>query len=282
MNQVGRLQKLFENRSEGQKIMSLFITAGFPEPQSTVRLVQELEVSGADIIELGMPFSDPLADGPTVQYASKIALENGVHLDSIFQMVSQIRRNSEIPIVLMGYINPVLRYGLEAFFYKASETGVDGVILPDVPPGELPEVEDLCIKYGLDPVHLVAPNTSEKRMREIDQASRGFVYCVSVTGVTGARDGLEISRSVEKFISRVRKNVTRNPVLIGFGIRTHQDATLISEEAEGFIVGSALIDFIRNTYPDPDWIKKTGQFARELKTGLRNGSESRGKRSGTS
>ncbi len=267
MKKLGRLKKLFENRGSEQKIMSLFITAGYPDPGSTVELIRELESSGADIIELGMPFSDPLADGPTIQHASKIALEKGVHLDIIFDMVSEIRDQSDIPIVLMGYINPVLKYGLEAFFLKASRAGVDGIILPDVPPGEFPEVESLCMKHDIAPIFLVAPNTPEERMRMIDKSSRGFVYCVSVTGVTGARDGSEVSQSVGKFIDKVRNNVKNNPILIGFGIRTHQDAMAISRGVDGFIVGSALIDYIRSVSDQEDWIKKTGDFVRKLKYG---------------
>jgi tryptophan synthase alpha chain len=263
----GRLQKLFSEKTGNGKVMSLFLTAGFPDPSVTVELVRELERSGADILELGMPFSDPLADGPTIQYASKTALDKGVHLDSIFSMVEEIRSFSEMPIVLMGYINPVIRYGLEAFFHKAALSGVDGIILPDVPPGELPELEGLCKKHHIAPIHLVAPNTSGERMKEIDKASRGFVYCVSVTGVTGARDGEEVGRSVAGFIRKVRNNITRNPVLVGFGIRSHADAMAVSSETEGFIVGSALIDFIRKVYPDPEWIRKTGDFVRELKYG---------------
>ncbi len=267
MSNKGRIQRLFEKRTGPEKIMSLFLTAGYPDPSETVELVRELEASGADLLELGMPFSDPLADGPTIQYASKVALEQGVNLDSIFDMIVEIRKNSQIPIVLMGYINPVLRYGLEAFFYKAKASDADGIILPDVPPGEFPEIEDLCQKHGIDPIHLVAPNTSDSRMQEIDRASRGFVYCVSVTGVTGTREGDEVSRSVSGFIQRVRKNVTRNPVLVGFGIRSHADAMAVSSETDGFIVGSALIDYIRGIYPGPNWVKKTGDFVRELKYG---------------
>ncbi len=263
----GRISRVFRSRSDGDKIMSLFLTAGFPEPAATVELVRKLESSGADILELGMPFSDPLADGPTIQYASKVALDQGVNLDAIFGMVREIRRESEIPIVLMGYINPVLRYGLEAFFLKASESGVDGIIIPDVPPGEMPELDGLCQQHNIDPIYLVAPNTSDERMREVDQASSGFVYCVSVAGVTGARSGDEVSRSVAKFIDRVRKNVTRNPVLVGFGIRSHADALAVSARADGFIVGSALIDYIRSVYPEPDWMQRTGIFVRELKYG---------------
>lgn len=267
MEKTNRIQKLFKERESGRKIMSLFITAGYPELSKTVELIRELESSGADIIELGMPFSDPLADGPTIQHASQVALEQGIHLDAIFEMVKQVRRHSEIPLVLMGYINPVLRYGPESFFRKAAEAGVDGIILPDVPPGEFPELTHWCEQYHIDPIYLVAPNTSDERMKLIDGASKGFVYCVSVTGVTGARKGSELNRSVQKFIRRVRTNITENPVLVGFGIRSHEDAMTISEEVDGFIVGSALIDVIRREYPREGWINRTGSFVKKLKTG---------------
>ncbi len=267
MSKNNRIQQLFQQRDPDHKIMSLFITAGYPDPAQTVALIRELESSGADMIELGMPFSDPLADGPTIQNASKVALEQGVHMDSIFGMVRELRRYSEIPIVLMGYINPVLRYGLEKFFQTASESGVDGVIIPDVPPGELPELTGLTDTCGIDPIYLVAPNTSDERMKTIDEYSRGFIYCVSVTGVTGARDGEEVDRSVRKFIQRVRTNVTKNPVLIGFGIRSHKDAMNISKEVEGFIVGSALIDVIDKYYPHEDWIARAGSFVKALRSG---------------
>ncbi|MDI6400773.1 tryptophan synthase subunit alpha [Balneolaceae bacterium ANBcel3] len=264
---MSRIASLFASKDKDKKIVSLFVTAGFPDPSSTAPLILELEKSGADMIELGMPFSDPLADGPTVQYASKVALDHGVNLDTIFDMVREIRASSSIPIVLMGYINPVLRYGLKRFFEKAGEAGVDGIILPDVPPGELDGVDELCAQYRIDPIYLVAPNTSDERMRIIDSKGKGFIYCVSVTGVTGTRDGSEISASIDSFINRVQANVTKNPVLIGFGIKNHEDARLIAKKSDGYIVGSALIDYIRSVYPEKDWLKKTGQFVHELKFG---------------
>lgn len=264
MSTTGRIQKVFKQRRPDQKVMSLFITAGFPDPSETVALMRELAASGADMIELGMPFSDPLADGPTIQYASKVALDKGVHLDMILEMVREFRSTSEIPVILMGYINPILKYGMEPFFHKASESGVDGIIIPDVPPGEFSEFTHLCETCSIDPIYLVAPNTSNERMATIDRASRGFVYCVSVTGVTGARDGEDINRSVRNFIGRVKKNVTNNPVLIGFGIRSHEDAMAISGEVEGFIVGSALIDVIRKYYPGKDWMQRVGDYVRSL------------------
>ena len=247
--------------------MSLFLTAGFPDLESTVDLVLGFEENGADIIELGIPFSDPLADGPTIQYSSDVAISKGITIDKIFGMVAEIRKKSEIPIILMGYMNPVLRYGVKAFCEKASAAGVDGLILPDIPMEESGLIEEEAKANHLPIIYLVAPNTTDARMKLADEKSDGFVYCVSVTGVTGARDGKEVSDSVSKFIQRVRTNVTKNPVMIGFGIRTHKDAQAIASNADGFIVGSALIDAVKKHYPNENWKKDVFSFVHSLKHG---------------
>lgn len=267
INNKSRIQSVFETKKGKEKVMSLFITAGYPELNSTVDLVLEFEKNGADIIELGVPFSDPLADGPTIQYASNVAIKNGITMLKILDMVSEIRKESEIPIILMGYINPILRYGIEKFCMDASEKGVDGLIVPDAPIEESSKLAMAANEYNLDLIYLVAPNSSDTRMQVIDGQSKGFVYCVSVTGVTGARSGEEISNSVDKFIDRVTENVTKNPKLVGFGIKNHKDAITISEKVDGFIVGSALIDTIRSNYPSKGWKQKTISFVKELKFG---------------
>lgn len=262
-----RIQSVFSSKKQDEKLMSLFLTAGYPDLDSTVDLVLQFEKNGADLIELGMPFSDPLADGPTIQYASNIAIENGITMEKILGMVAKIREESEIPIILMGYINPILRFGIEKFCRDASEKGVDGLIVPDAPIEESSILSESAKKYDLDLIYLVAPNSTDERMKAIDEKSRGFVYCVSVTGVTGARAGEEISSSVDKFIDRVTKNVTKNPKLVGFGIKNHKDAFSISAKVDGFIVGSALIDTIRSNYPSKGWKQKTLSFVKELKFG---------------
>lgn len=267
INNKKRIQSVFDAKKTDEKIMSLFITAGYPDLDSTVDLVLEFEKNGADIIELGMPFSDPLADGPTIQYASNIAIENGITMSKIFDMVAEIRKESEIPIILMGYINPILRYGIEKFCMDASKNGIDGLIVPDAPIEESSKLSETSKKYNLDLIYLVAPNSTDIRMKAIDEQSQGFVYCVSVTGVTGARTGEEISNSVDKFIDRVTKNVIKNPKMVGFGIKNHKDAFSISEKVDGFIVGSALIDTIRSNYPSKGWKQKTFSFVKELKFG---------------
>ncbi len=265
--QKSRITSLFEGRKDASKIMSLFITAGFPDPDSTVDLVLGFEKNGADIIELGMPFSDPLADGPTIQYASNVAISNGITMKKIFEMVKEIRKASEIPIILMGYINPILKYGIEKFCRDAADCGADGLILPDLPPEESAVIAELAEKNNLDIIYLVAPNSTDERMKKVDSMSSGFVYCVSVTGVTGARKGEEVAKSVDRFIGRVNKNVIKNPKLVGFGIKNHEDAAVIAKQVDGFIVGSALIDTIRNNYPNNDWMENVLSFVNELKYG---------------
>jgi tryptophan synthase alpha chain len=265
--QINRLKQVFAGKNGDQKVMSLFLTAGYPHPDHTVDLILGFEKAGADIIELGMPFSDPLADGPTIQHSSEVALANGITMDGIFEMVGKIREKSEIPIVLMGYINPVFNYGIERFFGRAAECGADGVILPDVPVEESSWIEQFAAASGVPVIYLVAPNTGDERMKLIDEKSAGFVYCVSIAGVTGAREGTELSKSVASFIERVKRNITRNPVLIGFGIRNHQNAMAISKEVDGFIVGSALIDEIRKNYPEEGWKDSLFEFVSVLKHG---------------
>ncbi|MDR8392330.1 tryptophan synthase subunit alpha [Aliifodinibius sp. S!AR15-10] len=261
-----RIKQLFEEH-DSSKIMSLFLTAGYPDLESTVDLILGFEENGAELIELGMPYSDPLADGPTIQYSSEVAIKNGITMEKIFEMIKKVREKSSIPIILMGYMNPVLRYGVDAFCKKAKEAGADGLIIPDIPPEESSLIENEAKENGLSLVYLVAPNTSDERMQLIDKKSEGFVYCVSVTGVTGARDGEEVAKSVARFIDRVNENVTRNPKMIGFGIRSHEDAERIAAKAEGFIVGSALIDNIRKHYPENGWKEKVFAFVHRLKYG---------------
>lgn len=264
---MNRIESLFAEREEGEKVMTLFLTAGYPSPEVTAELVLGFEKAGADLIELGIPFSDPLADGPTIQYSSTEAIRQGITMERIFSIVEEIRSSSEIPLVLMGYINPILSYGVASFCKRAAEAGADGLILPDITLEEAGLIEEEAKAHGLAQIHLVAPNTSDERMEEIDRRSSGFVYCVSVTGVTGARDGGEVARSVERFIDRVNTHVTRNPKLVGFGIKNHEDAQQISSRADGFIVGSALIETIRTTWPEEGWQKEVFDFVHRLKHG---------------
>lgn len=265
--QKPRIKSLFEDKSEKDKIMSLFLSAGYPDLESTVDLILGFEKNGAELIELGMPFSDPLADGPTIQFASNTAISNGITMDKIFEMVREVRKSSEIPLILMGYINPILKYGVERFCREAEASGVDGLIIPDAPVEESSIISKMAEEHNLNLIYLVAPNSSDERMRIVDEHSNGFVYCVSVTGVTGAREGDEVAKSVERFIDRVKTNVTKNPKLVGFGIKSNEDAAIISKEVDGFIVGSALIDTIRKNYPNDGWKDNVFSFVKTLKYG---------------
>lgn len=262
-----RISDLFENHDASSKIMSLFLTAGYPDIETTVDLIVGFARNGADMVELGMPFSDPLADGPTIQYSSNVAIENGITMEKIFDIVREVRNHSEIPIILMGYINPVLRYGVTRFCRNAVDCGVDGVIIPDIPMEEAGIIKKEANEQNLPIIYLVAPNSTDERMQQIDAESQGFVYCVSVTGVTGARKGDEIAESVQRYIERVRKNVTQNPTLVGFGIKSYKDAQRIAADLDGFIVGSALIETIREYYPEEGWMDEAFAFVKSLKYG---------------
>lgn len=235
MNRIS--SKLEQLRKQNRKALTLFLTAGYPDREATVDLVLGLEDAGADIIELGMPFSDPLADGPVIQECSSIAVRNGVTLDTIFLIVQAIRSQSSIPLVLMGYVNPLMRYGGEKFFASAAQSGVDGFIFPEVPLEETARFAKTIASHGLSNILLVAPTSSPSRIEQIDAASSGFVYCVSSTGVTG----VEGRMPAIEYIRLVRKHVKKNPLLVGFGISSPEQAYAYACEADGVIVGSALL-----------------------------------------
>lgn len=244
-----RLQMaLRRSRDEERKAMGLFVTNGFPDPAATLDVLRVADEAGADFLELGMPFSDPLAEGLPIQRASARALGHGVRMADAFQTAEAFRRSSETPLLLMGYYNPVLRYGLSNFCADAASSGVDGLILPDVPPEESEALEAAAREAGLSLVFLVAPNTPDHRMRLIDQRTTGFVYAVSVSGLTGS--ALGNLDGVSAYLERARVAVTRNPLLVGFGIRSGADAARLSQPTDGFIVGSALINEVERLWDD--------------------------------
>jgi tryptophan synthase alpha chain len=252
---VNRIEKRMNGlRSRGEKGLGLFVTAGYPLRDSTPGLVEALEDGGADIIELGMPFSDPLADGPVIQNSSAESLSHGTTIGSILADVRRIRQGSEIPIVLMGYVNPILAYGEERFFAEAADAGVDGLILPEVPLEEYPRFAGPLRTHDLAGILLVTPASSSDRIEAIDARSSGFVYCVSATGVTGERKG----RAPAEYLENVRRNAKRNPVLVGFGVSSPDDARAYAPAVDGVIVGSALIRFL-STSPEPvaieSWVR---------------------------
>ena len=240
-----RLQKRLEGlRSRRKRALAFFYTAGYPEIGSTVQVGRALAAGGADIIELGMPFSDPLADGPVIQRSSEVALRNGMSLKLLLEQVRLLREELDIrrdevkiPIVLMGYLNPILRYGSERFFGDAASAGVDGIILPELPLEEAGRFAGELREAGLAQILLVTPTTPPARLSEIDSLASGFVYCVSMTGVTGGK----VVGGVSEYLRGVRERVTRNPMLVGFGISTPDQAVAMGTEADGVIIGSALI-----------------------------------------
>jgi len=223
---------------KGKKALVPFVTAGFPRKSRTPEIVLALADSGAHMVELGIPFSDPLADGPTIQASSQVALENGVGLGDIFGMTEKIRTKSGIPLLLMGYYNPLLAYGLEKFGKDASNAGADGLVVPDLPPEEGEELSKVCRKHRLSLVYLIAPTTPPERVAKIDAASTDFCYCVSVTGVTGLRKNL--SGDLKDFLLSVRMR-TKKPFVVGFGISTPEQVRHVAPYSDGLVVGSALV-----------------------------------------
>ncbi len=230
--------------ADNRKALSIFVTAGFPDKASFVDLVEGVYNSGADLVELGIPFSDPLADGPVIQQASYTALQNGVSLKSTLQFAREIKKRVDKPLVLMGYANPLLSFGLDHFAAEAKDSGVDGLIIPDVP---LEEYDDFFIRdfEELDVILLTTPTSSEERIRKIDDKSRGFVYCVSVTGTTGARDSFN-NGTLQK-LQRTHELVSANKMLIGFGISGPESIRQVAPYCDGLIVGSAVIRRLMNT-----------------------------------
>ncbi len=239
MNRIDR--KFRELKAEGRKAFIAYVTAGDPDLAVTEDIVLALESSGVDIIELGIPFSDPLADGPTIQAASQRALKKKANLKKIFRMVSDIRKRTDMPIVFMTYYNPVLKYGLAPFFRACVKRGVDGVIVPDLPYEEARELIALGRTYKVATIFLAAPTSTRDRIRKIVRASSGFIYYVSLTGVTGARAKLppEILSNVKAI-----KALTDKPVAVGFGVSNAGQASSVARAADGVIVGSAIVKII--------------------------------------
>lgn len=238
------LKELFVNKNNN--VLSVFYTAGYPSLNDTVSIAKHLEKAGADIIEIGIPFSDPVADGPTIQASNKIALDNGINVKLLLEQVKEIRKEVKTPIVLMGYLNPVLQYGVERFFKEAAAIGVDGLILPDLPLDEFKaEYKDLASTLGLDVIFLISPTTSEDRIKTIDELSSGFVYAVSSSSTTGAKKGF--SADQEQYFKKLQNANLKNPFLIGFGISDHETFTKASQYASGAIVGSAFINLLKDS-----------------------------------
>jgi len=237
-----RINQLFTSKKKN--ILSVYYTAGYPKLNDTVSIAKSLEDAGADIVEIGIPFSDPVADGPVIQASNKVALDNGMNLKLLLEQVTEIRKQVKLPIILMGYINPVLQYGIEKFCTDAADAGVDGVILPDLPLLEYEtDYKTIFENSGLENIFLISPTTSEDRIRKIDDASNSFIYAVSASSTTGAKNGFSLEQ--EDYFKRLQKMKFKNPFLIGFGISSHETFKKASEYSAGAIIGSAFIRLLQ-------------------------------------
>ena len=234
---MSRITELFERKNKN--VLNVYCTAGYPQLNSTLPVMKALQQSGADLIELGMPYSDPLADGPVIQASGSQALQNGMTIATLFEQLKDFRKDISVPVVLMGYLNPLLQYGFEAFCAKAAEVGIDGLIIPDIPMFEYEKEYGVIVKkHGLDFIFLVTPETSEERIRKLDSLSTGFLYAVSSSSLTGSDKDFSV---VKTYLQRLQAMNLQNPVLVGFGIKDKATFTAASKYTNGAIIGSAYI-----------------------------------------
>jgi tryptophan synthase alpha chain len=266
---TARLEATFARlRASGERALVPYFTAGDPSLIDTCRLVVEAERRGADVVELGVPFSDPLADGPVIQRAAMRALAAGTTVSRLFEAVATLRRQVSLPLVLLTYYNPVLAFGLEAFARTAVDVGVDGVIVADLPPEEADPLATEAEAAGLDLIHLLAPTSTLPRVRLIARRSRGFIYVVSLTGVTGERQELPTDLAAQ---IRTLRRVTTKPICVGFGVSTPAHVAAIGRLADGAIVGSAIVRLVEERAGSPTLVEDVGAFIAELKEPLRAG-----------
>jgi len=255
---MNRIRKLF--KKDKDKLI-VFLTAGYPEINSTEKLVLTAVESGADMIEIGIPFSDPQADGPIIQKASEKALSNGITLDIIFQQIKSIRKKTNIPISLMGYYNPILKRGIDKFLADCVVNEIDGIILPDLPYDEGKEFCNKAKELGISPILLVAPNTSNKRIEEISNLSNDLIYAVSILGITG--NDLGSKKELIKYLDRVKAN-SSCPFIVGFGIKTNDDVKWFNKYSNGAVVGSHILNHIN---ADEDYVLKANEIIDSLSKG---------------
>jgi tryptophan synthase alpha chain len=255
---MNRLNQLFEKKKNN--LLSVYFTAGYPEINTTLDIAEALEKAGVDFLEIGFPYSDPVADGPTIQHSSQKALDNGMNLNLLFEQLADLRKRVSIPVLLMGYVNPMVQYGVERFCAKAAEVGVDGVIVPDLPMYEYETLyKDWFAKHQLSNIFLVTPQTAEARIRKIDELSNSFIYLLSSASVTGRN--LQVSNTTETYFQRIKDMQLKNPTIIGFGIGdrdTYQKATAY---ANGAIVGSAFVKVLGTQ----DYMEKIPEFIKSIK-----------------
>jgi len=239
---TNRIQQLFAKKQGN--ILSIYFTAGYPKFNDTLSIIQHLDESGADLVEVGFPFSDPLADGPVIQQSSQQAIKNGMTLEKLFSQLQGLRQVTQMPVVLMGYLNPVLQFGEENFIKACAEAGVDGIIIPDMPLNYYREnFEDLCEKRGISNIMLITPETAESRIRIIDEFSKGFIYMVSTNSITGANKSMDLQT---EYFNRISQMNLKNPTLIGFGIHDSTTFKNACSYSKGAIIGSAFIKHLEN------------------------------------
>ena len=257
-------EKISKTRKEKSKLFCAFLTLGYPNLTATEKLILEFERIGVDIVELGFPFSDPLADGPTIQYSSEQALKKGVCMDDAFQLAAKLRRRGcKMPLIFFTYLNPVYSFGMQKFVKEARRSGFDGLIVPDLPPGEEPALEKECVRQGLLRTVLATPTTSRERAGKISKASDSFIYYVSLRGVTGTRKALP--SDLRANLSMLKK-ISFKPVLIGFGVSTPKQARELGALSDGVIVGSAIIESLRRS----NGIGSTVNFVRRMVNALKS------------
>jgi len=243
MNRINKILSNYKEADNKHRLLSIYFTAGYPELEDTATILRGLQDSGVDMVEIGLPFSDPLADGPTIQESSTRALKNGMTTEKLFGQLKDIRKDIHIPLLIMGYLNPMVQYGIEEFCQKCSETGIDGLIIPDLPVDVYNEsYRDLFESYGLINVFLITPQTSEERIRFIDEISRGFIYMVSSSSTTGAQQSFGPVQ--KEYFDRVSAMNLRSPQIVGFGISNEETFKQATEKAAGGIIGSAFIKFL--------------------------------------
>lgn len=259
MRIMNRISDLFHQK---RNILSIYFTAGYPHLNDTTIIIEELQKSGVDIIEIGIPFSDPLADGATIQRSSSMALKNGMSLKLLFTQLQNIREAVHVPLILMGYLNPLLQFGIENFCRKAAAAGIDGVIIPDLPLDEYIErYKTIFEKYGLANILLVTPQTSENRIRLIDRHSSGFIYLVSSASITGAKE--IVNAEQKKYFERIQNMNLKNPVLTGFGISNAASFKEVCKYSHGAIIGSAFITALQKT---GNMIKDISEFINSIRS----------------
>jgi tryptophan synthase alpha chain len=263
---VNRIDRVFKRlKAKGEKALIPFITAGDPDLATTRELALEMAARGADLLELGVPFSDPLADGPTIQAASLRAMAAGVHLEDVLTLAGELRAHTQIPLILMGYYNPMLQYGLDRTAETAAERGVDGFIIPDLPPEEAGPWRVAALKAKIATIFLATPTSGPERIKQLGRVTKGFLYYVSVTGITGART--ELPQDLAASLAQTRALV-KCPLAVGFGISTPQQVAALAPQVDGVVVGSAIVQRVARLR-GAELIKEVGDFIAELKAPLR-------------